>query len=132
MRRQPLEQVVSIIELPEEFDEERLILLDEALSRLLDHRPEIGELVRLRYFAGLRQHGSCLTTQADCRQGDGGTRLLRLPGFMNTKRSLVPCQLIDIQTKLLTLDVRAWQSMSPIEGAGGGVRIAASHCQTRL
>jgi len=32
---------------------EDMIALDEALTRLADHKPQVAEVVRLRYFAGL-------------------------------------------------------------------------------
>jgi RNA polymerase sigma factor (TIGR02999 family) len=34
-------------------DDEQILLLDEAISRLADHRPQAAELVKLRFFSGL-------------------------------------------------------------------------------
>ena len=41
------------IEIAEEDSPGDLLELDEALARLTDHDPDVGELVRLRYFGGL-------------------------------------------------------------------------------
>ncbi|MHC4520251.1 MAG: sigma-70 family RNA polymerase sigma factor [Planctomycetota bacterium] len=41
------------IEIAEEDSPGDLLELDEALARLTDHDPDVGELVKLRYFGGL-------------------------------------------------------------------------------
>ena len=49
LRRVDLDEADAVGELPPE----RLLALDEALTRLGRHDPEAGRLVQLRYFAGL-------------------------------------------------------------------------------
>jgi RNA polymerase sigma factor (sigma-70 family) len=36
-------------------DDEQILLLDEALTRLADVRPQAAELVKLRFFSGLTE-----------------------------------------------------------------------------
>lgn len=44
---------VDLAELPSPQQDETLLALDEALTRLAQAHPEEAELVKLRYFAGL-------------------------------------------------------------------------------
>jgi DNA-directed RNA polymerase specialized sigma24 family protein len=44
---------MDTVELPEMPAEQDLIALDDALTQLAKDRPEIAQLVNLRYFAGL-------------------------------------------------------------------------------
>jgi RNA polymerase sigma factor (TIGR02999 family) len=62
MQRQPLREEDLIAE----PHDDRLLALDEALAKLAAVRPELAELVKLRYFAGLtvEQAGEMLGTSA--------------------------------------------------------------------
>ena len=53
IQRQLLHENDAIADLPDDSQDARLLALDAALSRLLVDRPEIGQLVNLRYFGGL-------------------------------------------------------------------------------
>ena len=53
LQRQLLDENDVIANPPDESQEARLLALDAALSRLLVDRPDIGQLVKLRYFGGL-------------------------------------------------------------------------------
>jgi RNA polymerase sigma factor (TIGR02999 family) len=44
---------LSNIEVAVETDDERLLLLNEALEKLAEHDPQAAQLVKLRFFAGL-------------------------------------------------------------------------------
>jgi len=48
-RRVPM----NLLELAEEGDREEILALDEAVRRLEEHTPDIGAVVRLRFYAGL-------------------------------------------------------------------------------
>jgi RNA polymerase sigma factor (TIGR02999 family) len=49
VQRRPLLDEDVLVEQPDD----RLLLLDAALSKLLEEKPAIGQLVKLRYFGGL-------------------------------------------------------------------------------
>jgi DNA-directed RNA polymerase specialized sigma24 family protein len=44
---------MNLLELAEEGDREEILALDEAVRRLEEHTPDIGAVVRLRFYAGL-------------------------------------------------------------------------------
>ena len=48
-RREP----INLLDLAEDADREQILALDEAIRRLEEHTPEVGAVVRLRFFAGL-------------------------------------------------------------------------------
>ena len=44
---------VNVLDLAEEQDPDQILAVDEAIERLGEKDPELGELVHLRFFAGL-------------------------------------------------------------------------------
>jgi RNA polymerase sigma factor (TIGR02999 family) len=65
-RRQPLEP--ELIAAPEAGDD--LLALDEALTRLATSEPNVAELVKLRYFAGMTIPQAAAQLQISPRTAD--------------------------------------------------------------
>lgn len=57
LKRGAGQQAISLdeIDIPVEADDEQLLLVHEALERFAAHEPQKAEVVKLRYFAGLKQ-----------------------------------------------------------------------------